>query len=121
MKVKIDTKEKFHVISIQEANLSANMTEELMNKLRAILEEEVKNVVLNLRGVETMDVTCAEEIASIQQSFYDKGYSFVICEAGKALDGFLDREELLETMNIVPTESEAGDMVMMEEIEREMF
>ena len=121
MKVKIDTKEKFHVISIHEEDLSANMTEELSDKLRAFLEEEINNVVLNLHGVRIMDVKCAENIVQIQQDFYDKGYSFLICEVGKALEAFLDEEELLETMNIVPTESEAGDMVMMEEIEREMF
>ena len=33
MKVKIDTKEKFHVITPQETILSANMTEELKHEI----------------------------------------------------------------------------------------
>jgi hypothetical protein len=33
----------------------------------------------------------------------------------------LEKEELLELMNITPTESEAWDIVQMEEIERELL
>ncbi len=38
----------------------------------------------------------------------------------KAID-VLDENELLEVMNVTPTESEAGDIVQMEEIERELL
>jgi hypothetical protein len=43
----------------------------------------------------------------------------VICEIQKAVEEFLDQHELLEIMNVTPTESEAWDIVQMEEIERE--
>jgi hypothetical protein len=33
----------------------------------------------------------------------------------------LDEKELLELMNVTPTESEAWDIVQMEEIERDLF
>ena len=48
MKVKIDTKEKFHVLTVEDKELPANMTEELNEKLLVYLKEEVKNVVLKL-------------------------------------------------------------------------
>ena len=47
MKVKIDTKEKMHVITVEEGKLTANMTEDLQNTLLPYLEKPVKNVVLN--------------------------------------------------------------------------
>ena len=34
---------------------------------------------------------------------------------------FLDKTDLLELMNVTPTESEAGDIVQMEEIERDLL
>ena len=49
MQVKIDTREKFHVITIQEPILAANMTEELELCLLPFLEKDVKNVVLILK------------------------------------------------------------------------
>jgi hypothetical protein len=39
----------------------------------------------------------------------------------KATEDWLDKEEYLELMNITPTESEAWDIVQMEEIERELL
>ena len=42
IKVKIDTKERFHVISIEETNLTANMAEDLMELVAKKQEEENK-------------------------------------------------------------------------------
>ena len=120
MKVKIDTKEKFHVITIEETDLSANMTEELNQKLLLYLGESIKNVVLKVGMVKSMDEEVAEQIARIQQTFYDNNCSFVICELQKLVERFLDDIELLELLNVTQTESEAWDIVQMEEVEREL-
>ena len=45
----------------------------------------------------------------------------MICELNKPVEEFLDRNELLEMMNVTPTETEAWDIVQMEEIERELL
>jgi hypothetical protein len=39
----------------------------------------------------------------------------------QSVEAFLEKEELLELMNATPTESEAWDIVQMEEIERELL
>ena len=51
MKVKIDTKEKFDVLTLQEPILYANMTEELSQLLLSYLEKDKKSIVLNLEAV----------------------------------------------------------------------
>ena len=86
MKVKTDTKEKFHVISVQTSNLSGNMAAELSSYLLQQLQSPTRNIVLNLKELDS-----------------------------------LDKEDLLELMNITATESEAWDIVQMEEIERELM
>jgi anti-anti-sigma regulatory factor len=68
-----------------------------------------------------MDMTAAEKLVTIQQHFYEKSASFVICNLQKPVEEFLDQQELLEIMNVTPTESEAWDIVQMEEIERELL
>ena len=47
--------------------------------------------------------------------------SFVICSLQPAVQQLLDKKELLEVMNTTPSESEAWDIVQMEEIERELL
>lgn len=121
MEVKIDTREKFHAISILEPILAANMTEKLENNLLPYLQSDVKNVVLNLKDVHTIDNAASERLVQLQQLFYEKNASFVICGLQKEVEEKLDELHLLELINATPTESEAWDIVQMEEIERELM
>jgi anti-anti-sigma factor len=121
MQVKIDTREKFHAITITESVLAANMTEELDQCLLPILEKDVKNVVLILKDTLEVDDAAAECLVRIQQAFYDDGSSFVICELTPAVEKSLEDNGLLELMNVTPTESEAWDIIHLEEVERELL
>ena len=121
MQVKIDTKEKFHAITIPEVHLAANMTEDLGLCLLPILEKDVKNVVLILKDTQKVDDAAAEALVRVQQTFYDSGASFVICELTPAVEKYLEDNGLLEVMNVTPTESEAWDIVHLEEVERELL
>jgi len=121
MNVKIDTKEKFCVITPQDAQLTANMTGDFEQMLLAQLKSDVKNVVLNLQEVATLDPAVAEMLMQCQQHFYEQMHSFVLCSLRANVEAQLEQAGLLELMNTTPTESEAWDVVQMEEIERELM
>ncbi len=121
MQVKTDTKEKFHVITVKDPSLTASMTDDLTECLMAFLQKEVKNLVLVLKETTHVEEAAAKKLVELQQSFYESGASFVICELQAQVEEALDKMELLELLNVTPTESEAWDIVQMEEIEREMF
>lgn len=121
MQVKIDTKEKFHVITVNSTSLSADMTGHLDDTLIPYLQNGVPNIILNLAEVQSIDNLTAEWLVKIQQKFYEAGHSFVVCHLQPGVEKFLDDTDLLEMMNVTPTTSEAGDIVQMEEIERELM
>ncbi len=121
MQVKTDTKERFHAITLPGPSLSASMTEELGDCLLPFLQNDVKNLVLKMGDIGNLDIAAAEKLVHIQQKFYENNASFVICELQKPVENFLDQHELLELMNVTPSESEAWDIVQMEEIERELL
>jgi anti-anti-sigma factor len=128
MKVKIDTKEKFHAITLPGPSLSADMAAELTDLLLPYLQnaanlppKPVKNIVLNLKELQSLDEAAAEMLVKLQQIFYENNTSFVVCAIQKPVEDFLDSVNLLEIMNTTPTESEAADIVQMEEIERELM
>lgn len=121
MQVKIDTKQKFHAITITEPVLSANMTAELDECLLPFLQNDVKNVILIAKDIHEVDDAAGEYLLKVQQTFYEQGASFVICELQPDVEDALEKAGILELMNVTPTESEAWDIVQMEEIERELL
>ncbi len=121
MNVKIDTKEKFSVITPVDNHLTANMTEELGTLLQQQLQSDTPHLVINMENVEEADEPLLIKLAGLQQQSYEQNASFVVCELKDGLATKLDEMELLETMNVTPTESEAWDIVQMEEIERELL
>lgn len=121
MKVKIDTKEKFTVITPEEPQLSANLSEELRKICEERLGNMPKSVVLNLQLVEGIEDDAASAITSMQQNFYEQSASFVVCGMSKGIEKKFDELELLDFLNYTPSESEAWDIVQMEEVERELL
>ncbi len=121
MEVKIDTKEKFTVVTPILPELSANIAAEMSEACTAQLHKDTKNVILNLTNVLIVDAVAADVLSDLQQKFYENNASFVICCLQPAVEEAFEKSELLELLNITPTESEAWDIVQMEEIERELL
>ncbi|MBU6157633.1 MAG: STAS domain-containing protein [Bacteroidetes bacterium] len=121
MEFKIDTKEKFRVISLLETNLTANMTDALRKLLSESPADQPPHLVLKMGAVKSISAEAASCILDVQQQFYDRGHSMVICELGNNVEQLLDEIEILDLLNATPTESEAWDIVQMEEIERELL
>ncbi|MDQ6814684.1 MAG: STAS domain-containing protein [Bacteroidota bacterium] len=121
MKVKIDTKERFYVITLMEPIFTANIAADLSQLVTKFLQQQISNVVLKMEEIENIEEKAAEELAQVQQLFYERNASFVICGLHPQIEEKLDNMELLEEMNVAPTEIEAGDIVQMEEIERELM
>ncbi len=118
---KTNTKEKFHEIMVLEHQLTAIMTAELVETLTTYLQSSEKNVILQLNDVTMIDTAIAETLVSMQTTFYEDGASFVICGVQPEVRNFLDATQLLDSLNITPTLSEAWDILQMEEIERELL
>lgn len=121
MQVKIDTREKFTVFTADVDYLSDNFTADLIALISPYQQNDIKNVILNLKNVVNVDDVAAEAVVKLQQQFYENNASFVICEMQATVEDKFDELELLDLLNATPTESEAWDIVQMEEIERELL
>ena len=121
MHYKIETKEKFTVLTLLDPSLSSNLVPELNDLIKKLGSTSPKNIVLNLQPVKDWDLSIMELLAQHQEVFYDNNTSFVLCSLSDDLQNALDLTEFGEVMNLTPTESEAWDIVQMEEIERELL
>ena len=121
MNFKIDTKEKFHVISLNESQFSANMTDKLRELFTEVTQNDVKHIILNLKAVQSVEQPTVYFLLKEQQEAYASNRSFVLCEIQPSVKDTLKKLDLLDLLNVTPTESEAWDMVQMEEVERELL
>jgi anti-anti-sigma factor len=121
MNYKIDTKEKFTVLSLLDHSLSSNLVPELKDLIQKLGANSPKNLVVNLSEVKHWDLSIMALFAQHQELFYDNNTSFVLCCLSDDLQNALDLTEFGEIMNLTPTETEAWDIVQMEEIERELL
>ena len=121
MELKIDTKEKYQLLTPAGATITAIIAAEIVTVCNKCLESPLKNMVLNLENVEEILPDACQTLTDLQQAFYDKSASFVMCCLSPKLETAFDELGLLEVLNLTPTLSEASDIVMMEEIERELL
>jgi len=121
MELKIDTKEKFQLLTPAGTTITAIIAAESETICNKCLESAQKNMVLNLENVEEIVPDACQTLTDLQQAFYDKSASFVMCCLSDKLEDSFDGLGLLEVLNLTPTLSEASDIVMMEEIERELL
>ena len=120
MNFKIDTREKFTIITpvsdFSYDNLTAEL-EELINSYR----KSRTHLVINFKNVHSINEQTIEQIAALQQQFYEENLSFVLCELQSPVQSLVEKLELDDIMNITPSETEAWDIVQMEDIERELM
>jgi anti-anti-sigma factor len=121
MNFKIDTKEKFTVITPVSDVLSDKLTAELIQIAMSCLQKEIRNLVVNLQNVFSVIETSASQLVKLGQTFQENNASFVICALQPQVEEQLEKLDLLDEFNVTPTESEAWDIVQMEEIERELL
>lgn len=118
MQLKIDTKDNFTIIRPLETHINDNMADELAALCLNYLDKNIKNVILNLNQISLIDVKATKIIIQLQQSFYKKSTSFIICNLKPNIKEIMEKSE---SFNYTPTESEASDIIQMEEIERELI
>ena len=120
MNVKIDTKEIFYVISITEEKLSANMAVELIKLVTEKQKEANKSIILDFTALVEIDKDAIDLLVKWHEKIYQDKKSLVIFGLSNPVKSALDEAGLLELVNHTPTESEAWDIVQMEEIVREL-
>lgn len=121
MKVKVDTKEIFYVARLEDRLFSVNLAEELTNIVTKRLGEPAKNVIVDFGKIAIAEKQALIDLATLHQLAYKNEISFVLCNIQSEVIKTFEELHLYDALNITPTESEAWDIVQMEEIERELL
>ncbi len=119
MQFKIDTKEKIVVLRLEEPALDAKMSAAFLREAGSVPGLEDKNLILDLGSLQSAAPEALEAIFTVYHRQYERGLSAAVAHLNSDLTVQLS-ERYPDMLNIVPTMSEAIDMVMMEDLEREL-
>lgn len=121
MFVKIDTKAYFRILTLTTPILHANMAE----KVQALLEQNMAtppgNVILVFEAVTAIEPAVAQVIRAAKAEAGEKQVSMVWTGLGRGLRKALCGGEETLAAAVAPTLEEAIDLVMMEQLERDLM
>lgn len=120
MKFKIDTKEKIVVFCPEETVLDANLSDDFVATATTLPELDGRNLILDMTLVQKIDAKGVEAILTVYQRMYDNNFSCAITGLNNTLTAEL-KSAGDDMLNLAPTMAEAIDLVMMEELERELL
>lgn len=121
MEVKFDTREKFSVVTPIITDIHDKEAAELSHIALQQLESHIKNVIFNFSHIQSITKDAAQSLVPLYHYFLENNVSLVFCHLQPEVTQILDELGILDILNVTPTESEAWDIVQMEEMEREMF
>jgi anti-anti-sigma regulatory factor len=119
MKFKIDTKEKILIFSPEGDALDANLAASFVTGITHYDDLPGRNLILDMAGIQQTDAKGKEAILAVYRHMYDNGQSCALARLNSDLTAFFT-ENHPEVLNLAPTLAEAIDLVMMEELEREI-
>ncbi|SHK82317.1 hypothetical protein SAMN05444266_101261 [Chitinophaga jiangningensis] len=120
MKFKIDTKEKIVVFCPEENALDANLSASFVETATTLPGLDTRNLILDLHFLEKLDEPGTEAILAVYTFMYDNNRSCAVTGLNSDLTPVL-KAAAPENFNFAPTMAEAIDLVMMEELERELL
>lgn len=120
MKYSVDKQEKYTVLRLEEENLNSLVAPVLKSELVILSNEGVRNLILDLSGVQFVDSSGLSAILTANR-LWSEDKSFLI--GGQLQPGvqrLFEISRLDTVLTMIPTIDEAVDYVFMEEIEREL-
>jgi anti-sigma B factor antagonist len=121
MKYQLDKQETYCIFKLEEEMLNTLNAPHLKSELIFLGHEGVRNLILDISAVKFIDSSGLSAILTASR-IWKENSSFVLCGPMHGpVRKLLEISKIDSILNIVPSQSEAIDFVMMEEVERSLL
>lgn len=117
MKFSIDRQDQYTIIKIDEEKLDSAVSPEVKSEFVNLQTEGVKNVIVDMEPVKYSDSSGLSALLVGNRLFKDSG-SFILCNINEHVSKLINISMLDKVLEILPTQEEAVDAVMFNDIER---
>ena len=120
MNFSIDKQDRYSVFTLSEAKLNSLLAPELKSELYVLNNEGQQNIVFDVSDVTFIDSSGLSAILIGNRICKNAGGSFVLAGVNENVSKLLRISQLDNILHIVPTVQEGIDLVLMEEVERDI-
>lgn len=118
--IQTEKHEKYIIIRATAEKLDAQNAPDLKSEIVFQNKNGARNIIVNLEKSRYCDSSALSALLIGKRLCNEVQGSFVLCHLQDAVAKLIQISKLDAVLTIVPTEEEATDYVMMEEIEREI-
>lgn len=120
MKFTVDKHEKYVLVKLNESKINSLVTPQLKSELILINAEGQRNIILDLSQVKFADSSGLSSLLVGHRLCKNAEGSFILVGLNDAVSRLVTISQLDTVLSIVPTCTEAIDLIFMEEIEKEL-
>ncbi|HAE12893.1 MAG: STAS domain-containing protein [Chitinophagales bacterium] len=120
MKFTVDKKERYCIFRPDEDKLNSLLSPDLKSELVILNQEGYRNIICDLSPVTFIDSSGLSSLLTGHRLCQESKGTFVLMGCNEAVQKLIKISQLDSILNVVPTESEATDYILMEEVQREI-
>lgn len=113
-------KEKYTIVKVEEEKLDSLVAPELKAQVVLLTKSDVSNLIVDLSNVKYCDSSGLSALLVANRGVRGLDGSLVLCGLQPMVEKLVAISQLDKIFNIVPTLSEAEDVIAMEIIEKEL-
>ena len=120
MKFSVDKKDSYCIFKLEESKLDSFNAPKMKSELVLLSTEGNRNVILDLSVVQFIDSSGLSSILVGNRLSKEAKGTFVVAAPNENVTRLLRISQLESVLNIVPTVDEGTDMILMDELERDL-
>ncbi len=119
-KFKVENDEKYTTVVSEVEKLDTLSAPDLKTELVFQLKSGNRNIIVDLQNTRYCDSSGLSALLTGNRLCKENNGTFAICGLHPAIEKLVNISQLQTVFNITPTRNEAIDLVLMEEIERDL-
>jgi anti-sigma B factor antagonist len=113
-------KEQYTIVKLGNEKLDATISSDLKAYFVTLIQEGVKNIIFDMNSVRYSDSSGLSAILVGNRLCQEAQGSFVLCSLSEHVGKLVRISQLDTVLSIVPTQEEAIDLVLFNEIENQL-
>lgn len=120
MKFTVDKQEQYTILKLEEDKLDSTLSPNLKSEFVNLNTQGTKNLIVNLSNTRYSDSSGLSALLTGNRTFSEAGGEFILTGLQPMVEKLIAISQLDKVLNILPTDHEGVENIIMTELEKQM-